>query len=228
MDRVADEKWYKDWYTMGMFALCEDGLYRTPTQKANGIEQIVFPLLYGRKDEGATTLVTETIRSGLPASVKKYYSAKSLRQGGINQATKHKDMNYFFLAALTGHVGDNNSSQYYIDPTDVERTVPALNALHGKVPSARTDMNDDEKLALKDAADQIVTECHRQLNEFMPSNRKTGTTIAGMGKRIGDYKIRIKSAKNLPAIYDKGKVQLIPVTDLEQLEHEKTQRHKGT
>lgn len=96
------------------------------------------------------------------------------------------------------------------------------------VRSARTVMNDDEKLALKDAADRIVTECHRQLNEFMPSNRKTGTTIAGMGKRIGDYKVRIKSAKNLPASYDKGKMQLIPVTDLEQLEHEKTQRHKGT
>ena len=42
------------------------------------------------------------------------------------------------------------------------------------------------------------------------------------------YKVRIKSAKNLPASYDKGKMQLIPVTDLEQLEHEKTQRHKGT
>jgi len=603
MARVADEKWYKDWYcTMSMFALCEDGLYRTPTQKDNGMEQVVFPLLYGRKDEGASTLVTETIRSGLPASVKKYYSAKSLRQGGINQATKHKDMNYFFLSAVTGHANDNNSSQYYIDPTDVGRTVPALNALHGKrdlktpiaiptldalgpadkatarifmekifhcnierfmeggdlhivketflasllmhhrdlmtdcgplnrvssmlldkargcvtcaespllpvdkvlenwcdkiradfkqkssinelkvvatadqpayemiasmadsiksltktvadlnekfdgvvkkngeqaatisalheknaslrqevdelsmmvarrsqqmaatpeggrsnkrqrvstdvdvasfdlevdtaigasetsrsgspvpphaalpnttavpttnttattttatnpvaapapaptpapsptvttaaapqparpqlslrhghvaeqlskkksmknndlrdhladlaqtgafrqqsklakgsipvrygerslvvfclelvdyvaernedvqgdvdiVRSARTVMNDDEKLALKDAADRIVTECHRQLNEFMPSNRKTGTTIAGMGKRIGDYKVRIKSAKNLPASYDKGKMQLIPVTDLEQLEHEKTQRHKGT
>ena len=41
-------------------------------------------------------------------------------------------MNYFFLSALTGHAGDNNSSQYYIDPTDVGRTVPALNALHGR------------------------------------------------------------------------------------------------
>jgi len=133
MARVADENWYKDWYcAMGMFALCEDGLYRSPSQKNAGLEQVVFPLLYGRKDEGATTIVTESIRSGLPADVKKFYSAKSLRQGGINQATKHKDMNYFFLSALTGHAGDNNSSQYYIDPTDVGRTVPALNALHGR------------------------------------------------------------------------------------------------
>jgi len=81
-------------------------------------------LLYERKDEGATTLVTETIRSSLPVAVQKYYSAKSFRQGGINQATKHKDMNYFFLSALTGHAGDNNSSQYYINPTDAGRTVP--------------------------------------------------------------------------------------------------------
>jgi len=578
MARVADEQWYKDWYcTMGMFALCEDGLYRTPTQKNDGMGQVVFPLLYGRKDEGATTLVTETIRSGLPPSVSKYYSAKSLRQGGINQATKHKDMNYFFLSAVTGHANDNNSSQYYIDPTDVGRTVPALNALHGKrdlktpiaiptldalgpadkvtarifmdkifhcnierfneggdlhivketflasllmhhrdlmtdcgplnrvsnmlldgardcvtcaespslpvdkvlenwcdkiksdfkqksfinemkvvatadqpacemiasmaesiksltntvadlkerfdgvvksngeqaatittlhernaslrrevdelstmvarrsqqmaatpeggrsnkrqrvlltavsdvasfdveadsainpvaapacainpvaapapapsptvttaatprhappqppqtlplrhghvaeqqskkksmkkkdlrdhladlaqkgafkqhsklakgsIPThygekslvvfclelvdyvaernekvkhdvdilrrGRTVMNEEERLALKDAADQIVTECLRQLNEFMPSNRKTGSTMCGMGKRIGDYKVRIKNAKNLPESYDKGQMKLIPVTELEQLEHEKTQRHMGT
>ncbi len=85
-------------------------------------------LLYERKDEGATTLVTETIRSALPAAVQEYYSPKSFRQGGINQATKHKDMNYLFLSVsvLTGHAGDNNSSQYYIDPTDVGRTVPAM------------------------------------------------------------------------------------------------------
>ena len=133
MARVADEHWYKDWYfTMGMFALCENGLYRTPSQKNGGMEHVVFPLLHGRKDEGATTLVTETIRSALPEDVKKYYSAKSLRQGGINRVTQHPDMNYFFLSALTGHAGDNNSSQYYIDSTDVGRCVPALNALHGK------------------------------------------------------------------------------------------------
>lgn len=85
-----------------------------PTQKNSGLEQVVFPLLSGRKDEGATTLVTETIRSASPEAVLKYYSAKSLRQGGINQATKHKDINYFFHSALTGHAGDKNSSQYYI------------------------------------------------------------------------------------------------------------------
>ena len=77
-------------------------------------------------------LVTETIRSASPEAVLKYYSAKSLRQGGINQATKHKDMNYFFLSALTGHAGDNNSSQYYIDQNDVGRSVPAVNSLHGR------------------------------------------------------------------------------------------------
>ena len=92
----------------------------------------------------------------------------------------------------------------------------------------RTVMNEEERLALKDAADQIVTECLRQLNEFMPSNRKTGSTMCGMGKRIGDYKVRIKNAKNLPESYDKGQMKLIPVTELEQLEHEKTQRHMGT
>lgn len=133
MGRVADEKWYKDWYfTMGMFALCEDGLYRSPTQINNGLELVVFPLLYGRKDEGVSTLVTTAIRSALPTDAKSSYSAKSLRQAGICKAIKHKDMNYFYLSAVTGHAGDNSSSQAYIDQTDVGRTVPCLNALHGK------------------------------------------------------------------------------------------------
>ena len=92
---------------------------------------------------------------------------------------------------------------------------------------ARTDMNEDEIIALKDAADQIVTECHIQLNEFMPSERRTGTTMCGMGKRIGEYKTRIRKAKDLPSSINKGKVQLIPLDELQRLEYELTQRHKG-
>ncbi len=62
----------------------------------------------------------------LSRSIIPIYSAKLSHQGqgGINQATKHKDVKYFFLSALTGHAGDNNSSQYYINLTDVGRTVP--------------------------------------------------------------------------------------------------------
>jgi len=77
--------------------------------------------------------------------------------------------------------------------------IPDLNILL----RGRTVMNKEERLALKDAADQIVTECLRPLNEFMPSNRKTGSTMCGMGKRIGDYKVRIKNAKNLSESYNK-------------------------
>lgn len=97
----------------------------------------------------------------------------------------------------------------------------------GIIREARTDMNGEEELAVTDAADKIVSECHRQLAEFMPSTRATGTTILGMGKRIGDYKSRIKKAKNLPSTFKKGDVQLISVAELERLEFEYTQRHKG-
>jgi hypothetical protein len=55
-------------------------------------------------------------------------------------------MNYFFLSALTGHAGDNNSSQYYIDQTDVGRTVPALNALHGRKDLKKTGKKDKDKM----------------------------------------------------------------------------------
>ncbi len=75
----------------------------------------------------------------------------------------------------------------------------------------RTDKSEVETIALSDAAEEIVSACHRQLNEFVPSRRVTGTTILGMGNRIGDYKVRIKTAKNLPvASTMKGVVKLIP------------------
>jgi len=133
MPRVADEKWYADWYfIMGMYGMCEKGLYRTPQQKSAGLDQVVFPLLHQMKDERASTMVTETIRSALPAEVMNFFSAKSLRQAGINQAALHPSMTLFYLSAISGHDIDS-STQYYFDPTDVGRGLPTINALHGKV-----------------------------------------------------------------------------------------------
>ncbi len=47
-----------------------------------------------------------------------------------------------------------------------------------------------------------------------------------MGNRIGDYKVRIKTAKNLPVpestMKGEGDVKLIPLDELEQIEFERT------
>lgn len=132
MPRVADERWYADWYfIMGMYCMCEKGLYRTPQQKRAGLEQTVFPILHGMKDESATTYVTNTIRSALPESVRNSYSAKSLRQAGVGEASKHPNTNIFHLCHITGHATGNTSDDYR-DSNDVGRAMPGVNALHGK------------------------------------------------------------------------------------------------
>ena len=50
---------------------------------------------------------------------------------------------------------------------------------------------------LDSIADRIVSSCHSQLILMVPPNtkRKLESTIAGMGKRVKDYKKRIIAAK---------------------------------
>ena len=88
--------------------------------------------------------------------------------------------------------------------------------------NARTTSVENE---LSDAAGEIVIVCHQRLNELVPSTRKTKTFFSGMGSRIGNYKNRIKAAKNLQV--QRGDVRLIPLAELKIIEHEKTQRHSG-
>ena len=135
-----------------------------------------------------------------------------LAKGSIPSGYGEKSFVVFCLE-LVDYVAENN--------TEVQANVAIIQA-------ATTDMNAEQQVEVSNAADEIVIECNRQLDEFMPSKKATKTTICGMGSRIGDYKNRIKTAKNLPQSYNRGKVQLIPLAELEQLEQEKTQRHMGT
>lgn len=52
--------------------------------------------------------------------------------------------------------------------------------------------------------------------------------VVGAVELLGDYKSRIKKAKDLPAAFRKGDVQLISLAELEQLEMAYTQRYMGT
>ena len=68
----------------------------------------------------------------------------------------------FFCLELVDYVAERDA--------DVQANVDIVR-------SARTvGMSVDETLALSDAADEIVSECHSQLNEFVPSSRSSGTT----------------------------------------------------
>jgi hypothetical protein len=130
--RVSDEHWYADWYlSMGMYCMCEKGLYRTPQAIDAGLMLAVFPLLHGKTDEYCSEKITNVIRSVLPKDVSGKFSAKSLRQAGISQCSKHPHMTIFHLCALSGH-STQTTADSYLDADDVGRGVPAINALHKK------------------------------------------------------------------------------------------------
>jgi hypothetical protein len=130
--RVADERWFANWYCMmGMYGMCENGLYRSPHEIASGLMLAVFPLLHGKTDEYCSEKITRVIRSALPEKTRDQFSAKSLRQAGISQCSKHPHMTIFHLCALSGH-STQTTLDSYLDTDDVGRGVPAVNALHGK------------------------------------------------------------------------------------------------
>ena len=148
MPRVADERWYADWYlSMGMYCMCEKGLYRTPQAINSGLKLAVFPLLHGKNDEYCSEKITNVIQSVLPKDVRDQFSSKSLRQAGISQCAKHPHMTIFHLSALSGH-STQTTADSYLDRDDVGRGVPAINALHKKknllLPhkSVKLDIND--------------------------------------------------------------------------------------
>ena len=156
MPRVADERWYADWYlSMGMYCMCENGLYRTPQAINAGLHLAVFPLLHGKNDEYCSEKITNVIRSVLPKDVRDQFSAKSLRQAGISQCAKHPHMTIFHLSALSGHSTQTNADSY-LDMEDVGRGVPGINALHKKknlftpiVKPTLDSLGPDKKSALK-------------------------------------------------------------------------------
>ena len=47
MPRIPDERWWFCFYfVMGAYAMCENGLYRSPKQISDGLQNAVFPSLH--------------------------------------------------------------------------------------------------------------------------------------------------------------------------------------
>ena len=116
---------------MAMYVMIEKGLYRTPQQIEDGLKLSVYPIFQGKSPGYCTDKITSVIRSALPHAVRDMFSAKSLRQSGINKVSKHPCMTVFHLCALSGH-STKTTADSYMDFDDVGRPLPALNALHNK------------------------------------------------------------------------------------------------
>jgi hypothetical protein len=112
--------------------MCENGLFRTASQVENGLENVVFPSLHDRRDDGVSALITKVIRVNLPAAVpedtRKQHSAKSLRKGAITKLSLHKDMNECLITARSGHWGDSNM-YWYLDYLNARQSLPAAQVL---------------------------------------------------------------------------------------------------
>lgn len=80
-----------------------------------------------------------------------------------------------------------------------------------------------KELDMKNAANYVETKCLRVLDRLMPpeSQKPSEPFSAAMGRRIRDYKNRIKKAKNLQD--QPLHINMIPLEDLERLDHERVQ-----
>ncbi len=80
-----------------------------------------------------------------------------------------------------------------------------------------------KELDMKNAANYVETKCLRVLDRLMPpeSQKPSEPFSAAMGRRIRNYKNRIKKAKNLQD--QPSHINMIPLEDLERLEHERVQ-----
>ena len=133
MPRVAADEFWEDFYwSHGAYAMVSNGLYRSPQQIASGMMHHVFPSLHSIHNEYVTDKLTKIIRDNLPSnipeSVRDQFAATSLRKGSINEIALHKDIGPFEACARSGHAIAN--TDYYMDPFNPLRSLPAAQALH--------------------------------------------------------------------------------------------------
>ena len=119
LPRVPDKRWYFDWYViMAMYSMCENGLYRSPSQVERGLGFVVFPLLHRMNDNIVASFVTDTLRGELPPNLQSYISSKSLRQAGCAELARHHAITLLQIIARTGH-WLNMTLDSYLPPDDV-------------------------------------------------------------------------------------------------------------
>ena len=78
--------------------LLKKGLFRA-NKKSKGVSNFVFPRLYKMRDKSIAKSLTKIIRDNLPenttAKLKKSFSSRSVRKGGISELSMHPQIGHF-------------------------------------------------------------------------------------------------------------------------------------
>ena len=138
MARIPDARWWFDFYCiMGAYAMVANGLYRSPKHKMDGLESAVFPDLHNIGDSSVTSQLGRVIQENLPPEVmedpelKKLFSAKSLRSGGVNTLALDHILNIFMVCARSGHSLKSRVGEY-LDSSNPLLGLPAALSIHGR------------------------------------------------------------------------------------------------
>ena len=135
-----------DWYhSLGCYYAVERGLYRA-NKKSTGVSDFVFPKLHKLRDKSISKTLTTVIRDNLPTTtppkLKKSFSSKSVRKGGIGELSMHRDVSFFESCVRSGHsIGSNQD--HYVDRCNLAIALPGGLAInewpdaHGKVQPPR-------------------------------------------------------------------------------------------
>ena len=117
-----------------MFAGPGGGLHRSAAQLAAGNGELVFPEWNSEKPEGIAAQITKALRSVIPKwvpdHVRESISAKSLRQGAIEDMALSNNVSVHESAHRSGHHIGNNS-QSYLQGENMWRSLPAAHCLAG-------------------------------------------------------------------------------------------------
>ena len=131
-------------HALGCYFSLGKGLYRDTEALHNGLGNYLFPSLHGMDDKSVSSAITNVIRRCLPprtpSSIKNQFSAKSLRQGAVNDLASHSDIGLFDTCARSGH-STGLSVDYYTDSSNVLRGMPGANVLAGNSSARQTVMN---------------------------------------------------------------------------------------
>ena len=124
--------WVFDIYhCLASYFAVEKGLFRTNDDISKGLLNVAFPLLHKTGENRTTTKITEAIRSALPDSIgdkiKTSVSARSLRQGAINEMAMHGCINVFEACARSGH-STGTTLDEYLDEKNALRGLKAAMA----------------------------------------------------------------------------------------------------
>lgn len=121
-------------HSLGCYWAIEDGLYRSADAIKKGNEKAVFPCLYETANNYVSTKISNIIKDNLPAgtpdNIKKLFSAKSLRIGGVSTLIHHPEMTTLQACARSGHATGTTLERYF-DEASIMRGIPAALAMHG-------------------------------------------------------------------------------------------------